>query len=230
MHWWRRQRIQKALRRVGVPLSKAPALPPGVEIGRHTFGYGSETFQVYMDGARIRVGAFCSIHRDARVLAGSEHVMTRASTFPFKARLFEPKKRNIHEAIDKGTTIIGNDVWIGLGATVLSGVMVGDGAVIGAGAVVSKSVPPYAIVAGNPARIMRYRFDRGIRDRLLALAWWEWDDEELHASNHWFMVDIESFLDEMERVHGPRPESDLVRRLRELSPAAITPEHEHVAP
>jgi hypothetical protein len=67
---------------------------------------------------------------------------------------------------------------------------------------VTKSVPPYAIVAGNPARILRYRFDSDIRERLLALRWWDWDDDEIRAQKRWFMGDIESFLDEMERVRG----------------------------
>src|SRR5205085_10757007 len=136
------------------------------------------------------VGAFCSFHPEARVLAGSEHVTTRASTFPFVARLFDPAMGNLEEAIDKGTTTIGNDVWIGMGAIVLSGVMVGDGAVIGAGAVVGKSVPPYAVVVGNPAHIIRYRFNSSTRRRLLALGWWDWSDEEIRAHRRWFMADI----------------------------------------
>jgi acetyltransferase-like isoleucine patch superfamily enzyme len=206
-------------------MSDNPILPPGVKIGRHTFGHGADTFHIYMPGARIEVGAFCSMHREARVLAGSEHIMTRASTFPFNARLFDPAKGNLGEAIDKGTTTIGNDVWIGIGAIILSGVLVGDGAVIGAGAVVGKSVPPYAIVTGNPAHVIRYRFDQITRRRLLALGWWDWDDEEIRTQRRWFAGDIESFLDEMEKVHRTRPESDLTRRLRELPPNLVTPEH-----
>jgi acetyltransferase-like isoleucine patch superfamily enzyme len=219
----RRQRISNALSRLGIATSDRPSVPDGVVIGRHTFGYGSETFHVYRPGARIEVGAFCSIHREARVLAGSEHVMTRASTFPFNARIFDPAMGNLDEAIDKGTTMIGNDVWIGIGAIVLSGVMVGDGAVIGAGAVVGKSVPPYAVIAGNPASILRYRFEADIRRRLLALRWWDWDEAELWAAKRWLTTDVTPFLEEMERVHEARPESDLTRRLRELPSELMTP-------
>src|SRR6202035_5667487 len=222
MDWRRRRKIRYALRRFGIPLAR-PILPPGVTIGRHTFGYGDETFHIYMDGARIEVGGFCSIHREARVLAGSEHVMTRASTFPFNARIFDPAMGNLDEAIDKGTTTIGNDVWIGIGAIVLSGVMVGDGAVIGAGAVVGKSVPPYAVIAGNPANILRYRFDADIRRRLLALRWWDWDEAELWAAKRWLTTDVTPFLEEMERVHEARPERELTRPLRELPPELMTP-------
>lgn len=131
--------------------------------------------------------------------------------------------------MDKGTTVIGNDVWLGLGATVLSGVLVGDGAVIGAGAVVSKSVPPFAIAAGNPAQIIRYRFEPHIRRRLLAVGWWDWDDENIRALKAWFVADIESFLDEAERTHGPVGESDLTRRLRETPRELMTPHRSDAA-
>jgi acetyltransferase-like isoleucine patch superfamily enzyme len=178
-----------------------PALPPGVNIGRHTYGYDEATFRIFMPGARIDVGAFCSIGPDVRVLAGSEHVTTRASTFPFEALLFDPQGGNAGEAIDKGVTTIGNDVWVGLGATVLSGVVVGDGAVIGAGAVISKAVAPYAVVAGNPAQVIRFRFDAKTRRRLLSLRWWDWTDDEVRALRHSFKADVEAFLNEAERMH-----------------------------
>jgi acetyltransferase-like isoleucine patch superfamily enzyme len=217
------QQIKNAWARFSVLLKGSPARSPGVSVGRHTYGHDERTFQVFLVGARIEVGAFCSIGPQVRVLAGSDHVTTRASTFPLNARLFEPAKGNMEEAIEKGPTVIGNDVWIGLGATILSGVMVGDGAVVGAGAVVSKSVPPYAVVVGNPAQIVHYRFDSDIRRRLLELRWWNWEDREIRDLKRWFMADVESFLEEMERVHEPRAESDLTRRLREAPPEFLTP-------
>jgi acetyltransferase-like isoleucine patch superfamily enzyme len=157
---------------------------------------------MYTEGARTVVGAFCSISPECRILGGGEHVIDRASTFPLNARLFDPARRTGLDSSDTGPTVIGNDVYIGVGAIVLSGVSIGDGAVVGAGAVVGKPVPPYAVVVGNPARIIRYRFDSEIRARLLALQWWDWDDDEIQASLRWFMADIESFLDEMERLHA----------------------------
>ncbi len=161
-----------------------------------------ETFPMYTEEARTVVGAFCSISPEARILGGGEHVISRASTFPLNARLFDPAKRTGPDATDTGPTVIGSDVYIGVGAIVLSGVTIGDGAVVGAGAVVAKSVPAYAVVVGNPARTVRYRFDQATRDRLLALRWWEWSDEEIESAFPWFMADIDTFLDEMERVHG----------------------------
>jgi acetyltransferase-like isoleucine patch superfamily enzyme len=200
----RRRKIINAIRR-RIPFTTwHPPLPPGLVVGHHTYGFvdAEETFPMYTEGARIVVGAFCSISSEARVLGGGEHAINRASTFPIKARLFDPEERTAADSIDKGPTVIGNDVYIGVGAIVLSGVTIGDGAVVGAGAVVSKPVPPYAVVAGSPARIVRYRFESEIRDRLLALRWWEWDDAEIHALLPWFMGDVVSFLDEAERRHG----------------------------
>jgi acetyltransferase-like isoleucine patch superfamily enzyme len=198
-------------------------LPPGVSVGRHTYGHDADTFRIFIPGARIEVGSFCSIAPEVRMLAGSEHVMTRATTFPLNALLFDPAGGNAGDAIDRGTTAIGHDVWIGLGATILSGVSVGHGAVLGARALVSKWVPPYAVVAGNPARVVRYRFDAETRRRLLSLAWWAWEDEEIRALKPLFMADVDSFLGEAERIHEPRAEDDLARRLRVARHESLTP-------
>jgi acetyltransferase-like isoleucine patch superfamily enzyme len=203
--------------------STGPVLPPGVGVGRHTYGHDERTFGIFIPNARIEVGAFCSIAPEARILAGSEHVTTRATTFPLNALLLDPAGGNSSDAIDRGTTVIGHDVWIGLGATILSGVSVGHGAVLGARAVVSKWVPPYAVVVGNPAQIVRYRFDAETRRRLLALGWWDWEDEKIRALKPWFMADVGSFLDEAERIYEPCAESDLARRLREAPSQLLTP-------
>jgi acetyltransferase-like isoleucine patch superfamily enzyme len=212
MSWRRRKEMVSSVVRSYLPgdderRQVRPPVARGVEIGRHTYGYGESTFAVYAEGARIVVGSFCSIHSEARVLGGGEHVLTRASTFPLNALLFDRAKRMAPDAVDTGPTVIGNDVFVGVGAIVLGGVTVGDGAVIGAGAVVSKPVPPYAVVAGNPAQVARYRFESEIRERLLALRWWDWSDDQIRAMKKWFMSDIESFLDEAERVHGARSPS-----------------------
>lgn len=204
MNGVRRRRMINAVGR-RVPLVKwPPLLPRGLVVGRHTYGPVDffATFPMYTEGARTIVGAFCSISPECRILGGGEHAIDRASTFPLNARLFDPAGRTGLDSTDTGPTVIGNDVYIGVGAIVLSGISIGDGAVVGAGAIVSKSVPPYAVVAGNPARIIRYRFDGETRARLLALRWWNWTDERIGASLPWFMGDIESFLDEMERVNA----------------------------
>jgi acetyltransferase-like isoleucine patch superfamily enzyme len=210
LDWRRRWELLNRFLHARVPIRRW--LPRGVVVGRHTYGHDKRTFPKD-EGGRITVGAFCSIAQGVRILGGGEHVTTRASTYPFNGFWFDPAKRSSPDAMDRGPTVIGNDVWIGMRATVLAGVTIGDGAVVGAGAVVSRSVPPYAVVVGNPARIIGYRFDESARARLLALQWWDWDDEEIHSLKRWFMGDIESFLEEMERrphrkrSSGKRPSS-----------------------
>jgi acetyltransferase-like isoleucine patch superfamily enzyme len=203
MDWLRRRETTNAYIRSYLPAKGEPTLlPHGVEVGRHTYGYDAETFPIYTEGARIVVGAFCSIGPDVRIHGGGEHVMTRVTTFPLNAMIFDRAKRNAPDDVDTGPTVVGNDVWIGQGATILAGVSVGDGAVIGAGAVVSRPVPPYAIVAGNPAQLVRYRFAEDVRERLRELAWWEWGDELIRERKAWFVDDAESFLARAERAAG----------------------------
>ena len=124
-----------------------------------------------------KIGAYCSISWDVTIGAVS-HPMDRVSMHAFTYRKqFGIVDKDI--MLPQKTTVIGNDVWIGCGAIILSGVTVGDGAVIGAGAVVTKDVAPYAIVAGVPAKKIRNRFNDEIIERLLSIKWWEFTDEEL---------------------------------------------------
>ena len=104
-------------------------------------------------------------------------------TFPIFFDKWGLNTKNIRQAWDnKGDTIIGNDVWIGYEAVILSGARIGDGAIIGARAVVTKDVPPYTIVGGVPARLIRRRFDDAVIKKLEALRWWDWDFEKIRRS------------------------------------------------
>jgi Bacterial transferase hexapeptide (six repeats) len=127
---------------------------------------------------------------------GGNHRPDFVTTYPFSAIADWPEAANIegHPAT-KGDVRIGNDVWIGLGVTILSGVTIGDGAVLAARAVVTGDVPPYAIVAGNPARIIRRRFADDVIAKLLALRWWDWDQERVRRYIPLLMQpDIAKFL------------------------------------
>ena len=112
---------------------------------------------------KLIIGNFCSIAPEVVFLLASEHCYKNISTFPFKVKFLGHE----NEAGSKGSIIVSDDVWIGYGAVILSGVKIGQGAVIAAGSIVTKDVPPYAIVAGNPAKILKYRFDENVIKKLL---------------------------------------------------------------
>ena len=136
-----------------------------------------------VNGDKLKIGRFCSIACGAKFLfTSANHTMRSLSTYPFPI-FFEAwglDGKDIRSAWDnKGDIVVGNDVWIGYEAVVLSGVTIGDGAIIGTRAVVTKEVPPYTIVGGVPAKPIRKRFDEQTIEKLEALQWWNWDRETI---------------------------------------------------
>ena len=132
------------------------------------------------------IGKFCSIARDVRINPGN-HPTWRAAQHHFSYRAIsyamgDTDDADFFEWRRDDKVVMGHDIWVGHGATILAGVTVGTGAVIGAGAVVSKEVPPFAVVVGVPAKIIKYRFDKATQERLLALAWWDWEHDRLAAA------------------------------------------------
>ncbi len=146
------------------------------------------------------IGKFCSIAAMTRINPGN-HPMHRAtqSHFTYRASAYFPGERDEEDFFAwrrAHRVAIGHDVWIGHGAIVLAGRSVGTGAVVAAGSVVTKDVPDYTIVAGNPARPIRRRFTESISQRLAELAWWDWEHERLHAALGDFRtLDVEAFLE-----------------------------------
>lgn len=135
---------------------------------------------------RLVIGKFCSIACGARFLFnGGNHALTSLSTYPFPIFFDEWSLdgQDMTTAWDnKGDIVIGNDVWIGYEALILAGVTIGDGAIIGARAVVTKDVPPYAVVAGVPAKPIRSRFDAVTIQKLQTLRWWDWPLEKIQRN------------------------------------------------
>lgn len=171
---------------------------PQYLIGKHS--YGDLKVRDWGEGARLEIGSFCSFASGVKILLGGEHRADWVTTFPFPATWVEAADIPGHP-YSKGDVTIGNDVWIGTEAIILSGVQIGDGAVIGARSVISQNVPPYAIVAGSPARLIRYRFEPELIERLIAVKWWNLSDESIRPLLPLLLSNnIEAFLTATEEV------------------------------
>ena len=170
---------------------------PNIRVGDYTiyhdfvrdprdFEKNNVLYHYPVNGDRLVIGRFCSIACGAKFLftSGNHSLRSLATyTFPIFFDEWGLDAKNIRDAWDnKGDTVIGNDVWIGYEAVILSGVTIGDGAVIGARAVVTGDVPPYTIVGGVPAKPIRRRFDDETAARLRALRWWDWDEERIRRA------------------------------------------------
>ncbi|MND50711.1 Chloramphenicol acetyltransferase [compost metagenome] len=140
--------------------------------------YGLPTVKDFGDGTTLKIGAYSSIASGVLIVLGGHHRTDWVTTYPFPAKLSEAAHISDYGG-SRGDVIIGNDVWLCSQCTILSGVTVGTGAVVAASTVVTRDVAPYSIVAGNPARVVGWRFDERVRAELLASQWWEWPKEEV---------------------------------------------------
>jgi acetyltransferase-like isoleucine patch superfamily enzyme len=162
-------------------------------IGR--FSYGAPKVLRWGGDSKLEIGGFCSIADNVSILLGGEHQPDWITTYPF-SRLFAEFQRFSGHSTTKGDVIVGNDVWIGTNVIILSGVKIGDGAVIGAGSVVTKDVEPYAIVGGNPARVIRMRFNQETIDSLLRIKWWNWDIQHIRKDMPLLLSNrVQEFID-----------------------------------
>jgi chloramphenicol O-acetyltransferase type B len=165
---------------------------PNIVVGRYSYYSGYYHAHSFDDCARylmttpgvdrLIIGSFCSIGSGAAfIMAGNQgHRYDWVSSFPFHYMDEVPHFRTATDAFaPAGDTMIGNDVWIGSEAVIMPGITVGHGAVIGTRTLVTKDVEPYAIVGGNPAKLIRKRFNDEQIAMLLELAWWDWSDEQL---------------------------------------------------
>lgn len=146
------------------------------------------------DGSHVsvKVGKFCSIATNCTFIL-AQHCTNWISTIPAPHMIWTHGRGGNPSSFSRGDIIIGNDVWIGANCIILDGLTIGDGAVIAAGAVVTKNVPPYAIVGGNPARIIKYRFTPEQIGALLEIKWWDFTGDKLDKLDVWH-GDIDGFI------------------------------------
>ncbi len=165
---------------------------PSIIVGDYTYyddPAGSENFEnknvLYhfpFIGDKLVIGKFCAIAKDVKfIMNGANHLLSGFSSYPFYifGNGWEDAAPKPGELPYKGDTVIGNDVWLGYDSCIMPGVKIGDGAIIAAKAVVTKDIGPYEIHGGNPARLIKTRFDDNTIKRLLALAWWDWPADKI---------------------------------------------------
>ncbi len=157
--------------------------------------YGELEIVDYGEGSTFAMGSYCSVAAGVKVHLGGGHRTDWVTTYPFT--VLEDRLRHIPgHPVTRGNVTIGSDVWLAADCTILSGVTIGHGAVVMNRALVARDVEPYAIVGGVPAQPRGKRFDETTIDRLLAVAWWDWDHERIVAAGeHLLAPDITRFLD-----------------------------------
>lgn len=176
---------------------------PSIEVGDYTiyndfisdprqFEQNNVLYHYPINHERLIIGKFCSIACGVKFLFNcANHTLKSLSTYTFSLFYedWELEKSNVASACDnKGDIVIGNDVWIGFEAVILAGVKIGDGAIIGTRAVVTKDVPPYSIVGGIPAKVIRKRYSPDIIELLLSLRWWDWTKDRIKRNLPFIMA------------------------------------------
>ncbi|MCB9736579.1 MAG: CatB-related O-acetyltransferase [Deltaproteobacteria bacterium] len=158
-----------------------PLIADGRFIGAaQRYSYGTFGVHSWPYGPTLQIGAFCSIALGVEFLLGGRHALERVSQYPLHL-IFEGEEGYAEDLGESGPITVGNDVWLGTGAMIMSGVALGNGAAVAAGSVVTRDVPPYAVVGGAPARLIRYRFDEARQQAVEASRWWTWPSERIRA-------------------------------------------------
>ncbi len=168
---------------------------PGLTVGIGTYYAADLSVRRWDNSEHAIVGKYCSIADGVSLFCGGGHRTSLVSTWPF-----DPLMRNTRDIESRTykqaeTTVIGHDVWIASGATIMPGVKIGNGAVIGPHAVVFEDVDPFFVVRGNPAKVVRRRHDYQVCDVLQRIAWWDWDYETIEARLDDFYLPVHKFVE-----------------------------------
>jgi len=178
-----------------------------MKVGKFTYGHQNitEVFADFHQDVELHIGKFCGIGRDVIVFFGNGlHDLNNISTYPF-GHVCEHtfKKKTIEKGTTRGNVIIGNDVWIGQGVTIMSGIKVGDGAIIAANSHVTKTVRPYSVVRGNPAELVAKRFDENSIKKLLEIKWWDWPIDKIIENQELLnSPELEEFIEKHYKKDG----------------------------
>jgi acetyltransferase-like isoleucine patch superfamily enzyme len=178
-----------------------------VEVGNRTYDNGAYVWKWYKNSS-LKIGKFCSIANDVNFICDSGfHTESQVTTFPLFFEILGKndqitinnesyKVNEIKHRIEpyKSNIVIGNDVWIGMNATILPGTTIGNGVTVLAGAIVSEDIPDYAIVGGVPAKIIKYKHSQEIIDALNKVSWWDWSEEKIKRNINDFYLPIEIFI------------------------------------
>lgn len=164
---------------------------PNIEVGDYTYyddPDGPENFEANVlyhfpfIGDKLKIGKFCAIAKDVKfIMNGANHKVSGFSTYPFYifGNGWEKVLPGEGELPYKGDTVIGHDVWLGYESTIMPGVSIGHGAIVASKSVVTSDVPAYSVVGGNPAKVLKLRFDEATIEKLLSIAWWDWSAEKI---------------------------------------------------
>ena len=172
---------------------------PKIQVGEFTYYHNFDILEDYasylapylfpLSKDSLIIGKFVQIAHGVRFITSSaNHKMSGFSKYPFNTFMMTPQTKSeditamFEDAQNRGDTVVGNDVWIGMNAVIMPGVKIGDGAIIGANSVVTKNVEPYTVVGGNPATIIKKRFDEQTIDTLLNIKWWDWSIEKIEKN------------------------------------------------
>jgi acetyltransferase-like isoleucine patch superfamily enzyme len=195
----------RALRRLLGIKRRRDILPEYVRIGHGTYGLNRNNFVGLSPQSAVSIGKYCSFGPDVLIFGRADHPTGLASTYPIRTIIGRAKDNR--DAVTRGPVRIGNDVWVGARAMIMSGVAIGDGAMIAAGAVVTRDVGAYALVGGVPARLIRRRFSDEQIAALSAIAWWDWPVADILAMADAFYGPVDDFI-AAARQRSPRSTAD----------------------